>query len=365
MHEHRDPRVFWIALSSIPGVGRTTFRKLVRHFGSPEHALSASADALGRLDGLQRKVADAITGWNGFGDAEQELARAKDAGVDIITGDDERYPENLRAIPDAPLYLYVRGELKSGDANAVAVVGTRNPTYYGKSVTGRLAGELAAAGVTIVSGMARGIDTEAHRAALAAAGRSIAVLGCGIDTAYPPENKGLMQDLTKAGAVITEYPFGTKPEAGYFPARNRIISGLARGVVIIEATGDSGSLITARYALEQKRKLFAVPGNIGSPASKGTHSLIKDGALLIEGAGDVLAGLGVAQSRMPDRRPLPELTVQENSVFLRLTNEPKHIDLIMSESSLAAGALSGVLITLELKGLAKQLPGKYFVREQS
>jgi len=175
-----------------------------------------------------------------------------------------------------------------------------------------------------------------------------------------------MQELSRSGAVVTEYPFGTKPESGYFPARNRIISGLSRGTVVIEASDDSGSLITAQYALEQKRKLFAVPGNIVSPVSKGANSLIKQGALLVEQVNDILAGLEFARTgqHARDQRPLPQLTPDENTVFLRLSAEPKHIDLLMSESSLAPGALSGVLINLELKGLAKQLPGKYFVREQ-
>jgi DNA processing protein len=365
MNNSRDPRLFWIGLSSVPGVGRATFRKLVKRFGAPELVLAASAEELQQIDGLPRKVVDAIISFTGFEQAEQELARAEKAGVAIVLMDDAGYPKNLREIPDPPLYLYMLGAMKSEDEHAVAIVGTRKPTYYGRSVTRRLSGDLAAAGITIISGMARGIDTEAHRGALAAHGRSIAVLGCGIDTAYPLENKALMQQLGKSGAVVTEYPFGTKPEPGYFPARNRIISGLSRATVIIEATDDSGSLITAKYTLEQKRKLFAVPGNILSPMSRGANSLIKQGAILVEQAGDILAEFDLAHSGVSahDRPPLPLLTGDENTVLLRLTNEPKHIDLLMSESSLAPGALSGVLVNLELKGLAKQLPGKYFVRE--
>jgi DNA processing protein len=215
--------------------------------------------------------------------------------------------------------------------------------------------------------MARGIDTQAHKGALAAQGRTIAVFGCGIDTVYPPENKGLMDEIIRSGAVVTENPFGTKPESGYFPARNRIISGLSAGTVIIEAAEDSGSLITADYALKQKRKLFAVPGNISSPVSRGTNSLIKQGALLVETAGDVLQGLDLySKGRKTPAAidlQLPPLTPEETSVFKTVTNEPKHIDVIMAESSSAPGKLSGLLITLELKGLVKQLPGKYFIRQ--
>jgi DNA processing protein len=366
MQNNTDPVLCWIGLSSIPGVGRVTFRKLVKRFGSPERALAASAEELTSVDGLSRKVADAIGSfaWREF--AEREAAKAGESGVAIIIREDPAYPDSLRDTPDPPLFLYVKGSLKPEDKSAVAIVGTRKPTHYGKTVTHRLAGELAASGFTVVSGLARGIDTQAHRGALAVKGRTIAVLGCGIDVAYPPENRTLMEEIAGTGAVVTENPFGTKPEAGYFPARNRIISGLSRGTVIIEASEDSGSLITAQYALDQGRALFAVPGNIGSPVSRGTHSLIKEGATLIEGTSDILAGLGVKPSvacRTTGTRPLPLLTPDETAVLKCMTNEPKHIDSLMNESRIAAGALSGVLVNLELKGLAKQLPGKYFVRE--
>jgi DNA processing protein len=263
----------------------------------------------------------------------------------------------------------VKGELRAEDGNAVAIVGTRKPTHYGMTVTRRIAAELSSAGFTIVSGMARGIDTQAHRGALAAGGRTIAVLGCGIDVVYPPENKGLMEEISAAGrgAAVTENPFGTQPESGYFPARNRIISGLSRGTVIIEAAEDSGSLITAKYTLEQGRKLYAVPGNIGSLTSKGTNSLIKQGAILVESVEDILRNLGMQkQVKGPaaPALPLPTLTLEETTVLCCITNEPKHIDIIMNESRATAGKLSGVLINLELKGLAKQLPGKFFVREE-
>lgn len=366
MQNNTDPTLYWIGLSSIPGVGRITFRKLVNHFGSPERALSAPQDELKNVDGLSEKVIAEISTFSWREHAERELAKSVEAGIAIITADNAEYPEGLKKTPDPPNYLYVKGVLQPEDGNAVAIVGTRKPTHYGRTVTHRIAYELASAGFTIVSGMARGIDTQAHRGALAAKGRTIAVLGCGIDVAYPPENKGLMKEISNSGAVISENPFGTKPEAGYFPARNRIISGLTRGTVIIEAAEDSGSLITAKNTIEQGRKLFAVPGNIGSVTSRGPNSLIKQGATLVESGDDILKELGMQTPDMRHAvlsRPLPPLTQEEDAVFRCITNEPKHIDSIMNECRSAAGKLSGVLINLELKGLAKQLPGKYFVRQ--
>jgi DNA processing protein len=363
MQKSNDPALFWIGLSSIPGVGRVTFRKLAHYFGSPERALAASRDELSNAGLSERVIADiASLSWREH--AEKELVKARDAGVLIITADDTAYPPELRNTPDPPLFLYVKGSLRHEEG--VAIVGTRKPTHYGLTVTHRISYELAAAGLAVVSGLARGIDTQAHRGALAAKGRTIAVLGCGIDIVYPPENRGLLELISGNGAVVTENPFGTKPEAGYFPARNRIISGLSRGTVIIEATEDSGSLITANYTIEQGKKLFAVPGNIGSPNSRGTNSLIKRGAVLVEGADDILRNFGIKRpgaDRERGMRPLPALTPEEDCVLRCITTDPRHIDIIMNGSRLAAGKLSGVLITLELKGLVKQLPGKYYMRE--
>lgn len=356
---------YWIGLSSIPGIGRTTFRRLVERFGSPEQALSASRDELKEIGGLSEKLVDAVQThpWMSF--AESEVTRAEKEGISIITSKDESYPENLKHIPDAPLFLYVKGRLFEQDRTAVAVVGTRNPTHYGRGITQRIASELAAAGVTIVSGLARGIDTHAHKGALAAKGRTIAVLGSGIDVPYPPENRGLMEEIAASGAVVSENPFGTPPEPGYFPARNRIISGLSLGTVIIEASSDSGSLITADYTMKQGRRLFAVPGNIVSPASRGTNNLIKRGAVLVEGADDILAGLSVGRQKRAcyASNGCPPLTEEEGSVYSRLSDAPKHIDVITSECGMSPSRASIILLELELKGLAKQLPGKYFVRE--
>jgi DNA processing protein len=365
MPPHPDPTIFWIGLSRIPGVGRATFRKLVQHFGTPERVLSASRHELKNVDGLSEKLISGITTFSWKGPAEEELARARRADVAIITADDPAYPANLKSTPDPPLYLYVRGTLPPED-NAVAMVGTRTPTHYGQRLAQKIAYELAGAGLTVVSGMARGIDTQAHRGALEAGGRTIAVLACGIDRAYPPENRGLMEGIVRSGAVVTENPFGTKPESGYFPARNRIISGLSLGTLIIEAAHDSGSLITAEYTLEQRRRLFAVPGNVGSPTSHGPNALIKQGAVLVENADDILAALSLQKgtTTQAQSRPAPELSEEEKTVCDRITGDPKHIDLILADCNYAPGRLSGILINLELKGLIRQLPGKLFIREE-
>ena len=364
MSQDKEQVRSWIGLSSIPGIGRVTFRKLVALFGSARGVLDASQDELLNDAGLSEKLISALQSFPWQARADEELAKADGAGVAIITAVDPDYPGQLLSTPDPPLFLYIRGSLLPEDGSAVAMVGTRTPTHYGLTVTHRMAYELASQRITVVSGMARGIDTQAHKGALAAKGRTIAVLGCGIDTAYPRENKGLMEEIVRSGAVVTENPFGTKPESGYFPARNRIISGLSIGTVIIEAAEDSGSLITADYTLKQERKLFAVPGNISSPLSRGTNSLIKQGALLVGTAGDVLKELPLKKgSTTPSatHKQLPPLTPEEALVYKTVTDEPKHIDAIMAESSSAPGKLSGLLITLELKGLVKQLPGKYFI----
>ena len=362
-----DPVIAWIGLSSIPGVGRTTFRKLVERFGSPEAVFAAPSHELDEINGVSEKALKGIASVPWREHAEAEFARAREEGVTIITADDPLFPANLKQAPDAPVYLYVKGSLLPEDGRAIAIVGTRRPTHYGTAAASRMASELAGAGMTIVSGLARGIDTQAHKGALAAKGRTIAVLGCGIDVAYPPENRGLLEAISRSGAVITENPFGTQPEAGYFPARNRIISGLSLGTVIIEAAEDSGSLITAQYTLEQKRRLFAVPGNVGSPNSKGTNSLIKRGAALVENAGDILRSLAIAVPRAGTNReekPIPPLTAEEKTVLGGITNEPGHIDRIMAESNTTPGRIAGILITLELKGLVRQLPGKYYIKEE-
>jgi DNA processing protein len=366
MPQDRAQVISWIGLSSIPGVGRVTFRRLIRDLGDATRVLSAPDDELREVGGLSDKIIGEIRTFPWREHAEGELEKAASQGVSIVTAEEPEFPESLRNIPDAPLFLYIKGAFSPADRHAVSLVGTRTPTQFGRFITKRMALELASQGITIVSGMARGIDTEAHKGALAAPGRTIAVLACGIDIAYPPENRALMDEISRNGAVVSENPFGTQPESGYFPARNRIISGLSQGTVIIEAAEDSGSLITADYALKQGRKLFAIPGNISSPVSKGTNSLIKRGAQLVEMASDVLQGLGIDKGRALQTvdRPLPALTDEEQTVFGAVTDEPKHIDTILAEIGSTPGRLGGILVSLELKGLVRQLPGKFFILHQ-
>ena len=265
--------------------------------------------------------------------------------------------------PDPPLFLYIKGTLEQDDG--IAIVGTRKPSHYGLTLTHRIAYQLAETGFTIVSGLARGIDTQAHKGALAAKGRTIAVLACGIDIVYPPENKGASGTNRRERRGRDGKPLRHETGERVLPRPEPNYQRAVPGTVIIEATEDSGSLITARYTLEQGRNLFAIPGNIGSPTSKGTNSLIKEGAVLVENAEDVVRGLGLGKQVMTKIPPpsLPLLTKEEETVFCGITSEPKHIDAIMNESGTTVGTVNAVLISLELKGLVKQLPGKYYVRE--
>ncbi len=292
----------------------------------------------------------------------------KDHGIKRIDLNHPDYPDRLKNIDGPPLYLYMKGEICQQDSNAIAIVGTRRPTPYGRRVAERLATELSFAGFTIVSGMARGIDSVAHKAALKAGGRSIGVLGCGIDVVYPRENSPLFADMAGSGALISEFPMGTGPEKKNFPQRNRIISGLSLGTVVIEASERSGSLITARFALEQGREVFAVPGNINSPVSIGTNNLIKQGAKLVATTEDILEEFeqllthgskhGIKSSLIDHRTPSGE----EGIVYKILTLEPKHINQIIIESGVEPPKVMQLLLDLEIKGLIEQIAGSCYVK---
>src|SRR6266571_3396882 len=298
-------------------------------------------------------------------------------GVATLDLADEHYPAWLRAIPDPPPVLYCDGSVEPGDRQAVAIVGSRQATPYGLRLTETLAGELSALGFTIVSGFARGIDAAAHRAALAAGGRTIAVLGCGMDVDYPPGHARLREEIAGSGAVLTEFAPGTPPRATNFPRRNRIISGLALGVVVVEAAEDSGSLITARLALEQGREVFAVPGPIDAPTSRGPHGLLKQGAKLVETVNDIVEELlpQLETMRTPlsqdfvatgagGRRPFapkpPDLSPEEQVVFRVIGREPLHLDDLTEQSRLSAAEVARILLGLELKALVHQLPGQQY-----
>jgi DNA processing protein len=278
---------YWIALKSIPGVGNITFPALVDKFVALPSIFNTSASQLATTPGISKKIATAIASFKDWDKIKLELDRTIKAGIKIITYSDELYPAKLLNIYDRPAFLYVKGNLTKDEIN-IAMVGSRQASTYGKYTTERISRELAIKGITIVSGLARGIDAAAHRGALTASGITIAVMGSGLDVIYPPENKKLYAEIVQSGAVISEYPLGTPPLASNFPARNRIISGMSYGVVVVEAGEKSGSLITARLALEQGREVFAVPGSIDSSSARGTNKLIKQGAKLIENIDDIL-----------------------------------------------------------------------------
>ncbi|MEJ2672566.1 MAG: DNA-processing protein DprA [Deltaproteobacteria bacterium] len=281
----------WLGLRNIPGVGLVLAQRLLQRFGSPAAVFEASVTDLVALKGISPAIAQAIRDFRDWDKLEEQLARLKSAGVEMITRDDPRFPAPLQGIPYPPLYLLVKGTLIPEDSLAVALVGTRGASDYGLKACRRLAGALAARGVTVVSGLARGIDSAAHQGALEMNGRTLAVLGCGLDVVYPPENRKLYEEIPECGALVSEFFLGTPPEARNFPIRNRIISGLARGVVVIEAGVASGTGITVRYALDQGREVFAVPGPIDSPTSLGPHRLIQDGAKLVQEVDDIFQEL--------------------------------------------------------------------------
>jgi len=351
-----------VRLSMTRGVGARAYRKLVSAFGSAEAVLRAGVHNLVRVAGIGDATARAIAAAKEI-DVHAELELVEKIGADIITVDSPDYPEDLRKIYDPPLLLYVKGHLRKNE-QALAIVGARRPTYYGKQQAEKLSGALASRGWTIVAGLARGIDSHAHEGALAAGGRTIAVLGSGLLKMYPREHKQLADQIAESGAVVSEFPMTAAPDPWNFPRRNRVISGLCRGVIIVEAARTSGSLITARWATEQNRLVFAVPGRVDSSMSAGCHALIRDGAILTEKADDVLAELGSSLTREPDHELAPviphDLTDHEKRLIEVLDREPKHIDDLITQSGLGAAQVSSGLVMLEIKKLAVQLPGKNF-----
>ena len=352
---------YWFALKSVPQVGNVTFRRLLEQFGTPARALDASAEELARIKGVSVAAAAAIGNHDYRPAAERECELLARSGARIVTLLDADYPRSLLEIPDPPPYLYVKGSL-TGLEPAVAVVGSRRASSYGLLATRRLAGDLASHGITVVSGMARGVDTAAHRGALSGGGRSVGVLGCGVDVVYPPENHELFAAMEEKGGLVSEFPLGTLPLAENFPRRNRIISGICRGVLVVEAAERSGSLITAQYALDQGREVFAIPGNITCSSSRGTNRLIKQGAKLVETVEDILEELPQRGENRTSQAAVPafELTHQEAAIYTILAAAPHHIDDIIVKSALTVGDVSAILLRLELKGAVQQLPGKLF-----
>lgn len=391
-----------IVLNMVPDLGSVRLRGLLEKFGSPQNVLAAPQKKLRKVFGIGEVISRNIVEVTERTDLKKEFDLMKECGVRIITMFDRDYPSNLKNIYDPPILLYVKGDLQPEDNIAVAIVGSRGASYYGISTTERLAWELVDSGFTIVSGMARGIDTASHRGALKAKGRTIAVLGSGLNFIYPPENKKLAEKIAASGAVVSEFPMQTSPDRQNFPMRNRIISGLSLGVVVVEAARYSGSLITANMALEQGREVFAVPGSARALYSQGTHRLLRQGAKLVETAEDVVeelepavkpyqehlkkaqtkvrvpGGPGVGRSEGPATHRLKEaqgpqkrtfllknLDADEQKVFGLLSGEPIYIDELSHRCGMVPQVVSSLLSRLEIKGLVKQFSGKMFVRKQT
>ena len=361
----------WIALNMIPGVGGSVFKRLVDSFGSPKAVLSASRKELGRIRGLTPLVCQAIEEYRDRVPIERELDLIQKHNVKVITIRDDSYPANLKAIYDPPQVLYVKGEILPGDSFSVSVVGTRTASAYGKMAAERLSKQLASRGITIVSGMAYGVDTAAHKGALEAGGRTIAIVGNGVDIVYPSGNVGLCEEIVKSGAVVSEFAMSSPPLRGNFPRRNRLISGIALGTLVVEAPERSGALLTADFALEQGREVFAVPGQIFSEVSKGTNNLIKQGAKLIQSVDDIIDELpnrlgekpGTEDNTWKDEQIESQLAGDEKAVWKAISASPIHIDDVSKVAGLPSYKVSVSLVTLELKGLIRQLPGKMFARK--
>ena len=349
----------WLALRMVRGVGPVVYQALVRAFAHPRAVLEASEHAL-ICAGVRPELARAIRRFAEWNDVDRQLDRLQRSGASLVTFDSPQYPVNLRHIHDPPPFLFVQGELQARDALAVAVVGSRSVSPYGLRVTRDIAEGLARYGVTVVSGMARGTDAQAHWTALRAGGRTVAVMGSGIDVVYPSEHHSLFRTIPRQGAVMSELLLGTKPDAENFPGRNRIISGLSLGTVVIEAAERSGSLITATLATEQGRDVFAVPGPIGE-RTRGTHRLIRDGAKLTERVEDILEELAPQLLSGAARRDPVDLAGDDAAVVQCMRHETVHVDEVITRSGLPAARVLQALLALELKGVVQQLPGKYFV----
>jgi DNA processing protein len=358
---HGDRLRYWVGFSKVSGIGAARIRALLDYFGDLETAWGARIHDLQQA-GIDRRSISNLVKTRDRLDLDAELERLDRAGVQVLTWDDDGYPPNLREIYNPPPVLYVRGSIDERDEWAVAVVGTRRASAYGKEAARMVTTGLAKAGVTVVSGLARGIDTVAHRSALEAGGRTVAVLGSGLDILYPAENRRLAAEIVEAGALVSEYALGTRPEARNFPPRNRIISGLGLGVVVVEAGASSGALITADFAVEQGREVFSVPGNIFARTSRGTNDLIQQGAKLVRDVADVLEELNLTMvsEQAQVRAVLPE-NETEALLLQHLSAEPVHVDALGQAVSLPIAEVSSTLALMELKGMVRQVGGMSYV----
>ena len=361
----------WLALGRIKGVGGVNFKKITTRFADPTAIFRASPAELAEIDGLRRDLIDNIANFADWAEIDDEIKRARAAGIKIIPFSAAAYPARLRAIADPPPLLYVKGEIRTDDERAIAIVGSRSASDYGRRVARDLARGLASFGFTVISGMARGIDGMAHESAIRAGGRTVAVLGSGVDRAYPPEHEMLYRRISESGAVISELPMGARPIAFNFPARNRLISGLSLGVVVVEATEKSGSLITASLAAEQGREVFAVPGEAGASRSRGSHRLIRQGAKLVETVDDIIEEIAPQLARRSgDAAPASTRTLPESSgpaarqIFALLNESSLQVDQVIEQTGLGAPQVLQVLLDLELQGFVSQTPGKIYRAEK-
>lgn len=380
--QHSQEITLWLKLIRAEGVGPVLFKRLLEHFGDIERIFGASVAQLTRIEGIGDRTAERIVRTRESFNADTELTLADKLRVCIIHMNDPQYPPPLRAIYDPPPVLYVKGTLERADNLAMAIVGSRRCSHYGTEQANRFAHLMASAGFTIVSGLARGIDSAAHQGALAAKGRTIAVQGCGLANIFPPENEKLFGQIAENGAVVSELPLTYEPLSENFPGRNRIIAGLSMGVLVVEATLRSGALISAQAAIENNREVMAIPGRIDSPGSAGCHKLIKEGARLIDSVEEIMDTLGhvgaglkgyaqamsdvarqSAQATLFDESQL-KFTPEEQTIMACLDSEPVHLEEIIAAADIGTGRVHAALIQLQLKGCIKQLPGSMFVKRR-
>lgn len=361
--DRADPR-YWLALSRVKGIDSIALSSLVDSFGSAKEIFERAHDK--RLDSFSVEFCRNVRAFDRWAQIDDELARAEKENVRVVPFDGLEYPGLLKAINDPPLALFVKGDMgRLKSLLTIGIVGTRRPSHYGIKMAETLSRDLALMGVGVISGLARGCDTAAHRGALAGGGFTAAILGTGVDIAYPKENKKLSDEIAEKGALISEYPLSTPPVPYNFPRRNRIISGLSKGVVVVEAPVRSGSLMTARLALDYNREVFAVPGQATSIKSSGANKLIKEGAFLVESAADIAQAFGIfinAGEGEPESDPGPELDGEEKLVW-KAIGEPKHIDAVATQTGLLVSKVSSILLGLEFKGLVEKKPGNMFMRK--
>lgn len=357
----RDDVRYWVGFNKVPGIGAARLRALLDYFGDLETAWNAHAHDLQQAGIDRRSLANLLQVRESL-DLDREAERLAQAGIQVLTWEDDDYPRNLRQAYNAPPVLYVRGSIEKRDEWAVSVVGTRRASVYGKEAARMVCTGLAQAGVTIISGLARGIDTVAHRATLDAGGRTVAVLGCGVDVVYPPQNARLSEEIVERGALVSEYALGTPPDARNFPPRNRIISGLTLGTVVVEGDHGSGALITAGFAAEQGREVFAVPGNIFARASRGANHLIQQGAKMVCQVSDILEELNLTMvsEQAQARAVIPE-NETEAVLLQHLSAEPLHVDALGQAVDLPIAQVTSTLALMELKGMVRQVGGMSYV----